>query len=241
MSVGAVSIIILATLFASIVAGTTGYGIGLTTLPVFSIILGTRFAIPIVAIVQLMSNSSRVVVNRAQVNWRCGLWFGLGAVPGALAGAWLFAHLPIQGLDYLAGGYLLCVPLIRRKFAHVFKLPERAFGFIGFFSSLVSGLIGIVGPLCAPFFLALGLTKGGFVGTEAFGSVFTHTAKLTGYAVNHAMTIRQLFIGIALAPITWLGSWIGRHIANRLKDHHFINIIDVISILFGLLMIFKRH
>lgn len=239
MTAPQIALVAFAALFASTIAGTTGYGIGLTLLPVFSLVLGTRTAVPIVAIVQLASNSSRSAVHRKQLDTKSALWFASGAVPGALVGSWLFAHFPIHGLSIAVGIYLLIIPLLRRKFSHAFKIPPAAFLPVGFLSSVISGLIGIVGPLCAPFFLALGLTKGAFIGTEAFASIFTHISKLIGYGANHVLTSKEVWIGLAIAPITWVGAWIGKHIANRLEHHHFTNLIDLVCLVFGVIMIWR--
>ena len=234
-------IVIAMTLVGATVAGTTGYGLGLMLLPILSLSLGTRTAVPALAIVQLTSNFSRAIINRKQIEFHYGIWFGIGALPGALIGAWLFSHLPVHGLASIVGIYLILIPFLRRRFSRSFQIPPPGFVAVGFVTSLVSSLIGVVGPLCAPFFLSIGLTRGAFVGTEAVGSVFTHVFKLTGYGLNHVLTSKEVFLGLALSPITWVGSWIGKHAANRLKDHHFANLIDGVCVFFGILLIWKGH
>jgi len=47
----------------------------------------------------------------------------------------------------------------------------RAFAALGAVFSFVSALVGSVGPLMAPFFLAYGLGKGAYIGTEALATV----------------------------------------------------------------------
>ena len=53
---------------------------------------------------------------------------------------------------------------------------RRAFAAIGAVFGFLSALLGSVGPLLAPFFLAYGLVKGAYVGTEALATVVMHGA-----------------------------------------------------------------
>lgn len=111
---------------------------------------------------------------------------------------------------------------------------------VGFFSSAISGFVGIVGPVTAPFFLALGLSKGAFVGTEAAGAVFVHSAKLLGYAVTNSITLKVFFYGCLISPLAWLGSWIGKLCHGRMKDHHFTLLLDAVCVIFGFILVIKR-
>jgi hypothetical protein len=51
-------------------------------------------------------------------------------------------------------------------------------------SSCLSALLGSVGPLMAPFFLAHGLVKGVYIGTEALPTVVMHVTKLVAYGTH---------------------------------------------------------
>ncbi len=100
---------------AATVAGVTGFGGAAILLPVLVAVFGVRDAIPILTVAQLIGNGSRVWFNRQEVAWPVVGWFGLGAVPFALLGGWLFASAPLPVLTRLAGLFLLVMVVWRRS------------------------------------------------------------------------------------------------------------------------------
>src|SRR5438270_4386715 len=102
-----------AALVASTLAAVTGFGGAAVLLPVLILTFGVRQAIPILTVAQLIGNGSRVWFNWREVNWRIVLWFGLGGVPAALIGSYLFAASPLHALTRFLGAFLLLVVLWR--------------------------------------------------------------------------------------------------------------------------------
>ncbi|MGI8721484.1 MAG: TSUP family transporter, partial [Geodermatophilaceae bacterium] len=118
-------------------------------------------------VTQLSSNGSRAWLNRAELDrWLIG-WFAIGAVPSAILGGVLSTHAPLAGLQRLLGAFLVLTVIWRRVNLHPRPPTDRAFAGIGAASGLGSALLGSVGPLTAPFFLAAGLTRAAYIGTEA--------------------------------------------------------------------------
>jgi len=148
------------TLVAGTLSAVTGFGGAAILLPLLVAAFGVRDAIPILTVAQLIGNASRVCFNRSQLDWCVAAWFTLGAIPAAIAGGLLFASAPLSALTRLLGIFLLAIVVYRnaRKRAH--RMPLRAFALLGAVSSFLSALLGSVGPLMAPFFLAYGLVKG---------------------------------------------------------------------------------
>ena len=85
-------------LIASVVASVTGFGGGVIMLPVLVWMFGVRDAIPVLTIVQVMSNLGRVWFNRKELSWTVVGWFSLGAVPAAIIGGVVFAIAPASSL-----------------------------------------------------------------------------------------------------------------------------------------------
>jgi hypothetical protein len=108
------------------------------------------------------------------------------------------------------------------------------FAAIGAGASFLSALLGSVGPIMAPFFLAFGLVKGGYIGTEALSTVVMHVTKLVAYRQSSILTRTDVLIGLALGPIMILGSLLGKHIVDRLPERAFVLIIEAVLIIAGL-------
>ncbi len=220
--------------FMSAVAG---FGGGVVLLPVFSALFGLRAAVPVLTLTQLASNGGRVWFNRHHLNWRLVGWFALGAVPTAFVGSLVFASAPLGPLKLLLGVFLLVIVVWRRLRPVPRKPPELAFVGVGAGSGLGSALLGSVGPLTAPFFLAYGLVKDAYIGTEAAGAVILHLAKLSGYGVGGLLDPSVLWLGVVLVPSTIAGTWVGKKAVHRVDEHMFVIMVEIGLLVAGVLLI----
>lgn len=220
---------------ASTLAAVTGFGGAAVLLPALVAAFGVRSAIPILTVAQLIGNASRVWYNRRDVAIPVVAWFALGAVPLALLGGLLFAAAPLGALKRLVGAFLIATVVWR----HIPRAPTwrpgvRAFAAIGALFSFLSALVGSVGPLMAPFFLAYGLVKGAYIGTEALATVVMHVIKLAAYQGTAVLTPGAAAIGAALGPIMIGGSYVGKRIVDRLPERVFVAIIELTLVGAGL-------
>ena len=230
-----VALLTVAALAASTLAAVAGFGGAAILLPVLVALFGPRDAIPILTIAQLVGNGSRVVINRDAVDRRIVAWFALGGIPAALVGGFLFAAAPLDALTRLIGAFLLASVAWR----HIRPRPSgalgpRTFTVIGAFFAFASALVGSIGPLMAPFFLAAGLVKTAYIGTEAAATVVMHVAKLVAYGTAALLTAATVGIGLVMAPAMIVGSLIGKRIVDRLSERVFVAIIEVVLVLAGL-------
>ncbi len=196
-------------------------------------------AIPILTVAQLVGNGSRVWFNRHELNWRVVGWFALGGVPLALIGGMLFARAPLPFLTRLLGVFLILVVVWRHVRPKTGKIPLWSFAPIGAGASFLSALLGSVGPLMAPFFLAYGLVKGAYIGTEALATVVMHVAKLVAYRQSSILPMHAILIGLAIGPLMILGSFIGKKVVDRLPEKVFVWIIEATLLLAGALFLYR--
>ena len=233
-------VLALAALFASTLAAVTGFGGAAVLLPVLVGAFGVRDAIPILTVAQLIGNGSRVWFNRRELRWRVVAWFALGGVPTALLGGYLFAKAPLAFLTRLLGAFLLMIVAWRHlRPRRTRPFPTPAFAGIGAGASFLSALLGSVGPIMAPFFLAYGLVKGAYIGTEALSTVVMHVTKLVAYRQTSVLTGASVLIGLALGPIMVFGSWLGKRIVDRLPEKVFVAIIEGVLIVAGVLFLVR--
>jgi len=233
-----VALLTVAALAASTLAAVAGFGGAAILLPVLVALFGPRDAIPILTIAQLVGNGSRVVINRDAVDRRIVGWFALGGIPAALIGGFLFAAAPLDALTRLIGAFLLASVAWR----HIRPRPSgalgpRTFTVIGAFFAFASALVGSIGPLMAPFFLAAGLVKSAYIGTEAAATVVMHVAKLVAYGTAALLTAATVGIGLLMAPAMIVGSLIGKRIVDRLPERVFVAIIEVVLVVAGLVFL----
>ena len=115
------------------------------------------------------------------------------------------------------------------------KLP----GFlpIGISFGFLSAIVGGVGPLMAPFFLAYGLLRGAYIGTEALSTVTMHVTKLSVYGGYALLSGRTVLIGVAIGSTMFVGSYLGKRILTLVPERVFPVIIDGALITGGILLL----
>jgi hypothetical protein len=225
---------------ASTLAAVTGFGGAAVLLPVLVAVFGVRDAIPILTVAQLIGNGSRVWFNRRELDWAVVGWFALGGVPLAFAGGLLFAKAPLSALTRILGAFLIAVVIWRHvRPGPPRRPPLRSFALIGAAASLLSALLGSVGPLMAPFFLAYGLLKGAYIGTEALATVLMHVVKLAAYKQGAVLSAPAILVGLALGPIMVGGSYVGKRVVDRLPEHMFVLLIEATMTAAGLLFLLR--
>ena len=224
---------------AATLAAVSGFGGAAVLLPVLVMVFGVRDAIPILTVAQLIGNASRVWFNRRELDWKVVGWFALGGVPMAFLGGLLFATAPLKALTRLLGGFLLLIVVWRHVRPAPKRLPLKSFAALGAGSSFLSALLGSVGPLMAPFFLAYGLVKGAYIGTEALATVVMHVTKLVAYRQAAVLSGFAVLVGLALGPLMVAGSWAGKRIVDRLPERVFVAIIKAVLILAGMLFLIR--
>lgn len=222
-------------LLASTVSAVAGFGGAMILLPVLVAVFGVRDAVPILTVAQLIGNASRVGFNRREIRWPVVGWFALGGVPAGVVGGVLFTKAPLPLLTRLIGGFLLLVVVYR----HVAKPGERRvrawwFAPIGAVGNFLSALVGSVGPLTAPFFLAFGLVKGAYIGTEAFTAVVTHVTKLAVYGGTAVLTVDNAATGVMLGAVLMVGSYFGKRLVDKVSERMFALLIELTLVAAGL-------
>jgi uncharacterized membrane protein YfcA len=224
----------------ALLSSVAGFGGGVLLLPVFTALFGLRVAVPMLTLTQVSSNAFRVWLNRGALNRRLIGWFALGAVPCAVAGGLLLAHAPLGPLKRLLGLFLIGMVIWRRIRPRPRRPADRTFAAVGAASGLGSALLGSVGPLTAPFFLAYGLTRAAYIGTEAASALTMHLSKIAAYGAGDLLTGRVLFFGAALTPATLAGAWVGKRVVGRISDRVFVLLVETGLVAAGILLLLGR-
>ncbi len=207
-------------------------------LPILIWAFGVRDSIPILTVAQLLGNLSRVWFNRTEVDAHVVGWFALGAVPAAVVGGALFATAPAPSLSRLMGAFLLATVAYRHTaWGRRLRIKLRGFLPVGLSFGFLSALVGSVGPMMAPFFLAYGLVRGAYIGTEAMSTVAMHVTKLSVYGGFALLSSRTVLIGLAIGGIMFVGSYLGKRILAVVPEHVFPVIIDGALIAGGMLLL----
>ena len=222
-------------LLGSLVGGVAGFGTGIIMLPLVAWVLGLRAAVPVLTVTMAIGNLARIWWCRGEVDGAVVLRFALGAVPATALGTMLYVGAPSEWLGRFVGLFLIAsVPLRRVLAMDFFRMRLSHFPALGAAVGLISGLVVTTGPLNTPFFLAYGLRRSAYVGTEAVCAMVMHLSRGAALARYALLTWETFAVGALLGATMFAGSWVGRRLLDRMSDRVFLSIIEVLLLLMGL-------
>jgi uncharacterized membrane protein YfcA len=229
-------------LAGSIVGGVAGFGAGITLLPVLIFLVGVRAAIPVLTVTMLFGNLARVWWSRRDVNAPVALTFLAGAVPATALGAMLYAGTTTEWLSRLIGGFMLiAVPFRRLLNASGFVVRLRHFPVVGAGVGALSSVLVATGPVATPFFLAYGLRRAAYIGTEGSCMMVLHLTRGAVLARYALLTWDAIALGCVLGATMFLGSWLARWLLDRMSERLFLWIVEGLLVVMGLqFLLFPR-
>jgi uncharacterized membrane protein YfcA len=229
-------------LVGAVVGGVAGFGAGITLLPILTLLLGARTAIPILTVTMLIGNLARLWWSRHDVNGRVVLAFLAGAVPATAAGALLFAGASSDHLSRLIGTFMLAsLPLRRILNARGFAVRLGHFPALGVAIGALSSIVVTTGPVLTPFFLAYGLRRAAYIGTESACAMAMHVTRGTVFARYSLLTWEAVTLGCVLGGTMFLGTWMARRLLEHLSERTFLWIVEGMLVVMGLqFLLFPR-
>jgi uncharacterized membrane protein YfcA len=221
-------ILCVTSLATSAVSAVLGMAGGIMLLGVMLFFFDPIVAIPIHALIQLISNSSRTVIHFRSIRRDLLLPYIVLLLPAGFLALPLVEKAPADALRLAIGVFVLIATWKARWLLLGFD-PERIssrprFAILGGAAGFVGPLVGATGPLIAPFFLGLGLGRFELIGTKAACQAMGHVAKviLFGFSGFIALEYGWLALGMGVAAI--VGTWLGTKVLHRVDDARFVQL-----------------
>lgn len=236
---GLILILALGAYLTSTVSGVIGMAGGTMLLGIMMVAgLDPVVAVPIHAVVQLVSNATRVQAFLQHVRWGPFLTVALVASPGPVLGLWLVKQLDADAIRLLMGCVILYATWAPKW--GLKDLSERvAFALAGAVGGVLGVVVGAVGPLIAPFFLRGGFAKEQIIATKASCQAYLHVIKIVAFGFTGFSFSEQarLFVPMALATVA--GTYTGRWLLGKLPDRFFFWFYKVVLTLLALRLILR--
>ncbi len=218
-------ILCLASLITAGVSAVLGMAGGIMLLAVMLLFLEPAVAIPIHAVVQLTSNSSRTVIHARSVRRDLLFPFTILLLPAGALTLPLVQIAPDDALR-LAIGVFVLVATWRKSWLLLGIDPERIpirrrFALIGAGSGAIGPLVGATGPFIAPFFLGIGLNRFELIGTKAACQMTGHLAKMILFAIAGFAFFDYVGLMVGMAGCVIAGTWLGTRLLHRIDDDRF--------------------
>jgi uncharacterized membrane protein YfcA len=231
-------IVLLVGLGAGTLAGIVGFGGTTILLPILTLQFGPKAAVPIMAIASILGNFARVMVWWREVRWSAVAAYSATAIPAAWLGAHTMLQLDPRTLELALGLFFLAMIPIRRWFAAGgLKVSLAGLVMAGAVIGFLTGIVANTGPINTPFFLAHGLTKGGFIGTEAMSSLAMFSSKVTAFRNFGALPLTTIASGMIVGASLMAGTYLSKRFLMRINENTFTGLMDVILLIAGIAMI----
>ena len=215
-----------AALLTSILSAVIGMAGGIVLLSVMLLFMDPLEAIPLHGVVQLISNGSRSWIQREHVRWEVFWRYAAPLVPAGVLGLWIAQGLPPSLTRALIGVFVLTAtwaPGVLLLGTHPEQSePRRRFLLLGAVVGVINMTVGATGPLIAPFFLNLGLSRQALVGTKAACQAAGHVVKISLFGVAGFAFAPWLTPLALLSAMVVVGSWLGSRILDRVSERHFV-------------------
>jgi hypothetical protein len=220
---------------AGVVSGIVGTGATIILLPVLVFAFGPREAVPIMAVVALMSNFAKITSWWKEIDWRACAAYAVGGIPAAALGARTLLILPEKVVDVALGLFFLAmIPGRRWLAAKNLKIGLWQLALAGAFIGFLTGIVVSTGPLNLPVFASYGLVKGAFIATEAASSLALYISKAIAFRSFGALPTDILLKGLIAGSSVMAGTYTARLIVERLSVAAFQHLLEAVMLVAGL-------
>jgi uncharacterized membrane protein YfcA len=228
-----ISIIAVTIIAASALQASIGFGMGMLAAPVIGLIDPTLLPGSIIMLAVVVT-AMVAVRERAALDVRGAGWALVGRIPGSLAGAWLVAALPAQGLAWLVAVVVLGGVIL--AFAGWAPVPGRISLISAGAASGVMGTTTSIGG--APMALIWQRSHGPQLrGTMSAFFLVGSSISLVALVMVGAVTRETVNLALWMVPAVLLGYLLSRY-ANRLLDHRRLRLVALsVSTLGAVLLI----
>ena len=210
--------------FSAILSAIVGMAGGMTLLAVMLLFLPPLVAIPLHGAIQLAANFSRTVIQREHARYDL-LWrYGLPLLPMGALGLLVARQIPERALEAAIGAFVLAAtwrPGWLALGARAGAGTNARFTALGFAAGFLNVTIGATGPLVAPFFLNLGLSRQAVIGTQAGVQALGHVVKILLYAGFGFAFREHAGLLVAASACAIAGTWVGSRLLERISEAWF--------------------
>lgn len=230
------TLLVIITLGTSILTAIVGFGGGMLLIAFMPGLLPPAAIVPIHALVQLCSNSSRAIFSWRSIHWAfCGAFIA-GSIFGGFGAAQLINQLDIHYLPLILGLYILLN--IWGPKLNFQKPPRGEFFTIGLIQTGISTIIGATGPLSQSTLLRKGLGRDSIVSTSALLMTITHLIKIPifGLLGFSFVSYWQVIVGMCIGVI--VGTYIGTKLRYKIPEIVFKKAMNWLLTLLALRMIY---
>ncbi|WP_318151789.1 sulfite exporter TauE/SafE family protein [Vibrio vulnificus] len=222
-------------LVTSLVAAVVGFGGGMLLIAVLPIFLAPGVIIPVHGLVQLASNSSRMLFSLEKVRWELLPQFLVGSILGSLVIGYGLSHIPMDYVPLAIGLYIL-LNLWSPRFSALVSRYE-SFYLVGFLQTGLGLVVGATGPLGLSVLTKKLSCKDEIIATSSLFMTISHFAKIPVYLVITASLFEDISLIAYMVIGSVIGSYLGTKVRFKAKNEVIVKVIKILLTLFAIRMV----
>ncbi|MEX2644173.1 MAG: sulfite exporter TauE/SafE family protein [Acetobacterales bacterium] len=224
---------------ASTVGNTTGFGMMPIIMMAIAPVVGVKAVVPVMSVVGLVTNVARLHTYRDGIRWRPALICSLGAVPGVILGAMLYARMSAGVVALIIAGFMFVTVAARR-------MPKRGAGEVrrrhlppaGVFGlsavwGVINGIVTGAGVMIVVILLSSGLEGVVLLGTRAAAGMIMTVAKLGAYSGLDVLGWDLAMIGLLISACTVPGVWASRRLVDVMPVRVHTMVLEALIVIGG--------
>ena len=228
----------LVTFFAAAVAGTTGFGYGLVSVPLLMLVLPPKLVVPavtthifLVSLLILLQVLKHVDLRRIWPLMATGLL-------GLPLGVYALLVLSEGALKAIVGVVIVCFAIVLLLGLNLEITNEKlALAPVGVASGLLASGIAMAGPPVILFFSNQGMVKQVFRANLAAYFVFLNTVTMPAHAASGLLTGEAVRYAALFLPTLAAGLALGSFFSRKVPEALFRRVVLVVVLCTGLLAI----
>ena len=219
---------------AGVMGGVIGFGTTIILMPALVYFYGPIQAIPVIALVATVANHSRIFLWWSVINWKVCFVYSITAIPAVILGVNTLVTLNDRLVEITLGLFLiLLIPIRRWMRQKNFYLKLWQMSLVGAGIGYLTGIVATTGAINTPFFLAFGLSKGAFLGTEAASTLSILFTKGITFHQLGFLNATAMIQGLLIGSCVLVGSIFSKKIVLALPEKKFLLLMELVMLISG--------
>ena len=219
---------------AGVLGGVIGFGTTIILMPALVYFYGPIQAIPVIALVATVANLSRIFLWWSDINWKVCFVYSVTAIPAVILGVNTLVTLNDRLVEITLGVFLiLLIPIRRWMRQQNFYLKLWQMSLVGAGIGYLTGIVATTGAINTPFFLAFGLSKGAFLGTEAASTLSILFTKGITFHQLGFLNATAMIQGLLIGSCVLVGSIFSKKIVLALPEKKFLLLMELVMLISG--------
>jgi len=227
-------------LVAGFTQGVTGFGFGLLAIPLLSLLIDIKTAVPLCSLLGILITAFLSLRLRKHIDRRKILPLLLGCIPGVAVGTLVLKKTPTKLLSVLMGVMLFAYALYRLTSKQQPRSIDSRWAYVaGFFSGAISSAFSAGGPPTIIYTSLRGWDKNEIKATLSGFFLAGGLVVITAHAITGLTTSLVLHYFLLSAPVVTGGVYIGSLLYDRIDTGGYLKLLQCLLLAMGILMIWK--